>query len=277
MPDRSSVSPVDPEAIASELFAILGTGRQIPSLSAQYPELSLDDAYQIANIVRGLRESRGERVVGRKIGFTNRAAWVNFSVASPIWGYIYDRTVHDLTEESPAFSLQGLSEPRIEPELVLALDSAPIPGMDEQALLGCVAWVAAGFEIVYSVFPGWTFTAADAVAAFGVHGALLIGPRHQVSQNGGPWREVISAFEVDLKRGGESMAHGHAQDVLGGPLTALRHLVDVLADDHASPSLAAGEIVTTGTLTRAFPIAAGEEWATSMSGIPLDGISVRLV
>lgn len=277
MPDRGSGSKIDPKAIASELFAILGTGRQIPSLSAQYPDITLNDAYQIANIVRGLRESRGERVVGRKIGFTNRAVWADFSVASPIWGYIYDRTVHELTDGSPAFSLQGLSEPRIEPELVLALDSAPVPGMDEQALLGCVAWIAHGFEIVYSAFPGWTFTAADAVAAFGVHGALLIGPQHRISKNGEPWLELISGFEVDLERGGEFMAHGNAQDVLGGPLTALRHLVDVLASDHGSPPLAAGEIVTTGTLTRAFPIVAGEVWATSMSGIPLDGIIVHLV
>ena len=73
------------------------------------------------------------------------------------------------------------------------------------------------------------------------------------------------------------MALGHARDVLGGPLTALRHLVELLANDDAGPPLAAGEIVTTGTLTRAFPIAAGEIWRTSVRGAPLDGLSLRLV
>jgi 2-oxo-3-hexenedioate decarboxylase len=43
------------------------------------------------------------------------------------------------------------------------------------------------------------------------------------------------------------------------------------------PPLTAGEIITTGTLTRAFPIAAGEVWTTSLGGVPLDGINLRLI
>ena len=37
----------------------------------------------------------------------------------------------------------------------------------------------------------------------------------------------------------------------------------------------AGEIVTTGTLTRALPVAAGETWRTELKGVGLDGIEVR--
>ena len=36
--------------------------------------------------------------------------------------------------------------------------------------------------------------------------------------------------------------------------------------DSVSPQLTAGEIVTTGTLTRAFPVAAGEKWTTQTHG-----------
>jgi 2-oxo-3-hexenedioate decarboxylase len=65
--------------------------------------------------------------------------------------------------------------------------------------------------------------------------------------------------------------------VLGGPLLALAHLAEVLAGDRHNPPLRAGEIVTTGTLTRAFPIAAGETWTTSLDGIALDGLAVSFV
>ncbi len=58
-------------------------------------------------------------------------------------------------------------------------------------------------------------------------------------------------------------------------MSALRHLVELLADDAANPPLAAGEMVTTGTLTRAFPVAPGETWTTALSGVALDGISLR--
>ena len=276
MSDRDLASGIDHHAIAAELFSLLGTGRQISSLTARYPELSLTDGYRIAELVRLLREERGERPVGRKIGFTNRAAWENFSVTAPIWGYMFDQTVHDLTSNDVTFSLTGLAEPRLEPELILALASVPSPGMDELAMLGCLAWVAHGFEIVQSVFHDWSFTAADAIAAFGVHGALLVGPRHRVEGDEERWFRSLSSFEVHLERNDEGMAKGHAQDLLGGPLTALRHLVDLLARDDTSPSLAQGEIITTGTLTTAFPATAGETWSTRLTGVALEGLRVRM-
>jgi 2-oxo-3-hexenedioate decarboxylase len=68
---------------------------------------------------------------------------------------------------------------------------------------------------------------------------------------------------------------GEAANVLDGPLSALRHLVELLGRDSANAPLAAGEIVTTGTVTRAFPVAAGETWSTRLHGLPLDGIAIR--
>jgi 2-oxo-3-hexenedioate decarboxylase len=40
-------------------------------------------------------------------------------------------------------------------------------------------------------------------------------------------------------------------------------------------ALVAGEIVSTGTLTRALPVKAGETWTTKLKGIALEGISLR--
>jgi hypothetical protein len=51
--------------------------------------------------------------------------------------------------------------------------------------------------------------------------------------------------------------------------------VAVLAVNPHNPALAASEIVTTGSLTRAQPIADGEVWTTRMTGIPLEGSPPR--
>ena len=193
----------------------------------------------------------------------------------PVWGYVYNRTVHNLAEIGNTFSLVGLAEPRIEPEIVFKLALAPAPGMDETALLACIDWVGHGFEIVQSIFPGWKFSAPDTVVAFGLHGALVIGPRHSIAAHAEEWSRTLSTFEIDLKRDGTVVDHGRATNVLGGPVSALRHLVDILARDQVNPPLAAGEIVTTGTLTRALPAAAGETWTTELTGVALDGICVR--
>jgi 2-oxo-3-hexenedioate decarboxylase len=172
-------------------------------------------------------------------------------------------------------SLVGFAEPRIEPEIVFKLALAPTLGMDETALLDCVDWVAHGFEIVQSIFPGWKFSAPDTVAAFGLHGALLIGPRHSIAAHAEDWSRTLSTSEIDLKRDGTVVDHGRAMNVLGGPVSALRHLIDTLARDQVNPPLAAGEIITTGTLTRALPVSAGETWTTELTGVALNNICVR--
>ena len=192
-------------------------------------------------------------------------------------GYVYDRTLRDLPKAGMDVSLSGLAEPRIEPEIVFGLAAAPTPGMGEPALLGCIDWIAHGFEIVQSIFPNWTFFAADTIVAYGLHGALQVGSRHSVASRSDDWGHELSAFEIDLFRNGVLAGHGRAANVLDGPVFALRHLVELLAADPLNPPLAAGEIVTTGTLTRAFPVVAGEVWTTELKGIPLEGARIRFI
>jgi 2-oxo-3-hexenedioate decarboxylase len=270
----ATTPPADISAIAAEIFATLGTARQIAPFTARPAGLTVADAYRVSAALDAMRRARGEKPLGRKIGFTNRTIWPEYGVYAPIWGFVYDSTVYDLGATA-ALPLAGFAEPRIEPEIVFGLAAAPSAGMDEAALLACLEWVAHGFEIVQSIFPQWKFAAADTIAANGVHGALLIGPRHPVAARAGEWQAELSRFDIDLLCDGRQIDRGHAANVLDGPLAALRHLVGLLAHDEVNPPLTAGEIVTTGTLTRAMPIKSGETWSTALQGIPLEGIRLR--
>ena len=170
--------------------------------------------------------------------------------------------------------LSGFPNPKIEPEIVFGLGRAPRAGMDESELAGCIAWVALGFELVSSIFPEWKFKAADAVAGFGLHAALAIGQRLPMSTSA-PWVDQLATFSVALRRNTELVAKGRGSDVLGSPLTALRHLNDLLADSAFGSPLAEGEVITTGTLTLAMPVAPGETWTAEPMGIDLEAISVK--
>src|ERR1700731_795096 len=256
-------------AIATEAFAALGHPPQISPFSARPSGLSVEDAYRITPLVRQMYEARGAKAVGRKIGFTNRTIWAQYGVFAPIWGHVFDRSVHDLAEQE-TLPLKPFSEPRIEPEIVFGLGEPPSADMDETTLSSCIAWVALGFEIVQSIFPGWKFAAADTVAANGVHGALLIGPRQPFAPRAAEWLRTLSGFEIDLNCNGQLIDRGRAGNVLDGPLLALRHLVGLLASDPVNPPLAAGEIISTGTLTKAMPVASGEAWTAAPTGIALD-------
>lgn len=261
-------------AIAREVLEALEAGRQIEPFSVRRPSFAARDAYAVTAALRRLREKDGAASIGRKIGFTNRGIWAEYGIYEPIWGDVYDTTASEVPPDG-VIHVSHFSEPKIEPEIIFGLADDLHPGMDERAILDAVAWIAHGFEIVQSVFPGWRFAIPDCIAGGGMHGALVVGPRLPVHADG---REALfkalPSFAVALHRNGEEIDTGKGANVLDGPLSALKHLVEVLANDDFNPPLRAGELVTTGTLTRAFPVTAGEKWSTTLSGIDLPGLAV---
>src|SRR5260370_5256870 len=127
------------DTIAAEAFGALCGGPQVPPFSARPGGLTIDDAYRVTPRVRQMYEGRGAKVIGRKIGFTNRKMWTQYGVYAPIWGYVFDCTAHDLADVE-ALTLAPFSEPRIEPEIIFGLATAPTAEMDEIALSSCIAW-----------------------------------------------------------------------------------------------------------------------------------------
>jgi len=236
-------------------------------------DLSLEDAYDVAFEIFRMRLGAGLRLAGRKIGMTNPRMWAQYAIAGPLWGYVYNRSLR--TEGTDiAYPLAGLLEPKIEPEIVFGLRAVPSPGAAHEELLACIDWIAHGFEIVHSHVPGWGFTAAQAVADFGLHASLLVGTRVPVVRMRDPLR-ALREFRVSLYCNDEERDHGTGASVLDSPLNALDFLVKALAEAPQYPPLQPWEVITTGTLTSALPVARGETWHTRIQGIELDGMRVR--
>lgn len=270
----------DVDAIARELDAAWASGRPLAPFSGRVAGFDTAAGYAVQRHRFLQRQATGVRRVGRKIGFTNRGIWPRYGVYLPIWGAMDDRSVQALPDVngtgSGTLSLRGLFEPRIEPEIVLHLASAPQPGEGPAQLLQRVDRVAHGFEIVQSPYPGWTFAAADAIAAGSLHGGLALGPAVATAALAADPLAALSAFTITLSCDGQPRAHGSGANVLDGPLHALAHLVQVLADGPADDRLQAGEWVSTGTLTDALPLQAGQVWTTSLDGLALPGLRLTL-
>src|SRR5262245_47936640 len=201
--------------IAGKVLSSLSSHRQIPSLSRSFGQLSIADAYRLTPLLRAAFEARGEKITGRKIGFTNRQMWAAHGVRAPIWGYCTDRTTHKL-ENVPAQCMKDFAEPRIEPEIMFGLRHVPLPSMDQSAALG--------YEIVQSIFPGWKFTAADTIAANALHGAVLIGTGHAIAPRKRAWQQELATFAIELYCNGSLRQTGGGASVLESPLLALRSL-----------------------------------------------------
>ncbi len=260
----------DADACAARLFAAFESATQVPPITASDAGFDVAAGYAVLHALHARRLAQGWRPWGRKIGFTNRTIWERYGVYQPMWSHVWDRTVTFAPHGQALCALAGLMEPRIEPEVVFRLAAPISPGDDPQRILSAVEWLAPGFEIVQSVFPGWKFEAPDCTAAFGLHGRLFVGaPVVVTDRNRALLARTLSTFTLTLRKGAEIMERGTGANVLGNPANALAHLRDVLAAQPEFPPLAAGEVVTTGTVTDAWPVAAGEVWSSDYGELGL--------
>jgi len=269
------VTRPDVAAIATRLIAAYDAAATLPPISAGTPGFDVALAYDVLAEIERRRLGEGWRAVGRKIGFTNRTIWARYGVYQPMWAHVFAHTVHFAPAGRASLALGRFVQPRIEPEVVFGLNAPPPAGGNAQAMLDSVEWIAPGFEIVQSHFPDWKFTAADCTAAFGLHGALVVGaPVALTAANRAAIADALPAFTLQLARGGALIDTGVGANVLGGPAHALAHLVRVLASQPSSPPLAAGEIVTTGTITDAWPVKPGETWTSDYGALGLAGLTL---
>ncbi|MBL8473979.1 MAG: fumarylacetoacetate hydrolase family protein [Rhodocyclaceae bacterium] len=263
------------DQIATEMSAARRNARPIACFTPRHPGFDLAGAYAVAARLHAEHVAAGAIPVGRKIGFTNSALWEVYGVGHPIWAYVYDDTVSRPRGRPAHCSLEGLVQPKIEPEIVLHFHRAPPPGADVAAIADCIDWCTQGFEIVQSHFPDWRFSPADAVADNSLHGYLVLGQTVPLASLGDDPVGALERFGVDLFCDGKLCASGRGANALGNPLAALAHLVALLDSQSPAVALKAGEIVTTGTLTAALDIQPRQTWHTELSGIGLEGLAVR--
>jgi 2-oxo-3-hexenedioate decarboxylase len=266
---------LDLQHLALEMKAAQDSARQIEPFTARLPAFDLCSGYEVADRIHHLRLAEGAKPVGRKIGFTNPDMWFKFGVREPIWAHVYDTTVVQLHETRTTCRISRFVEPKIEPEIVFQFHSAPQAGAGLIGVVKAISWVAHGFEIVQSHFPGWRFQAPDTVADWALHGTLLIGPPQPLPRLESDIISALESFTLTLSCDGRRVETGKGSNVLGSPLTAIAHLLSVLAKQPEYAPLQAGEIVTTGTVTTAQSVRAGETWRSEVQGIALPGLTVE--
>lgn len=251
------------------ILAHLDRGQLWPEALSNQPDFTLETAYAEALKVRALRVQRGEVPRGFKIGFTNRTIWQRYGVYAPIWGTVYDTTLTHCDEQARVL-LGTACQPRLEPELVFGMRSTPAPGASVEALFESIEWVAPGFEVVQSHLPDWKFKASDTVADGGLHAHLLVGtktPVAAVAQDAGHLHTQLAAAGVRLFCGTRCVEEGSGANVLDSPLHALLYFLEALRACPGAPDLRAGDVVTTGTWTDAWPVKPGEVWRAEFSAM----------
>jgi 2-oxo-3-hexenedioate decarboxylase len=271
--DATSVS-----SIATRLIDAQDRATTLSSIAAATRGFDVDAAYDVLHEIESRRIAQGWRPVGRKIGFTNRTIWPRYGVYQPMGARVWSHTVQYAKAGHGTQPLAGFVQPRIEPEVVFKLAAPLAAGADAHAVLAATEWIAPGFEIVQSHFPHWRFAAADCTAAFGLHAALTVGEPYPIdAANRDAVEAMLPTFRATLRKGDVVVDTGIGANVLDSPALAVAYLANVLVQYPKHPPLQAGELVTTGTITDAWPVAAGETWSSDYGDLPLKGLTLEFL
>lgn len=266
----------DLDKIASRLIAAQDAMTELAPITASAADFSFADGYATLAIIEKRRRAQGWQPVGRKIGFTNRTIWPRYNVNAPVFATLWKHTVQFTRDGRAMLDARRFVNPRIEPEVVFKLQ-APVPvSKDPATLLSAVEWMAPGFEVVQSLFPDWKFKLPDCTAAFGLHGALIVGAPISIGDsNRAKIADLLPRAIVTLSRDANTIERATGANVLGSPALALGYLANAIAQWPQFAALGPGEIVTTGTITDAWPVKNGETWWSDYGELGLGALTLR--
>ena len=273
-------------ALGLELTAAYAERRTLSSPPSS-DGLDLSTAYAVERELVRMRRSGGHQTVGVKVGYANKAMWRLLKLETLVWAHMYDDTVRYANANVATRSLAHTISPRIEPEIVFKMKAPLGAGVTEAAsagitealaALGAVEWLALGFEIIDCPYADWKYQPADFVAAYGLHVALIVGePRPVTASSISELAEQLATFKVRLSKDGQQVAEGSGRNALRSPALCLAELASAMAKQDGTEPLAAGDLISSGTLTESTPIQPGATWTASVEGIALSTLTLTLV
>jgi 2-oxo-hept-3-ene-1,7-dioate hydratase len=236
------------QAAALSLFNADKTRKTIPQLSKTYPEMTIEDSYDVQQRWADLRVAGGAKIIGRKIGLTSRAMQMASKITEPDYGVMFDDALFKDGARIPAGTF---IKPRLETELAFIM-GADLKGSGCQMhdVMEATAYVSPALEIIdyRTEVPR---AIVDTIADNAAYGALVLGGR------------IVRPFDIDvrwvaatLSKNGTIEESGVSAAIMGHPAAGIAWLVNKLAPHGGG--LKKGDIVLGGSFTRPVDIASGD-------------------
>ncbi|WP_419887907.1 2-keto-4-pentenoate hydratase [Neobacillus niacini] len=234
------------------------TMQSISPLTELYPDLTVEDAYQVQLGAIEQKVQDGQRIVGKKIGLTSAAMQKLLGVDQPDYGHLLDSMA---VSNKGTISLNRLFQPKVEGEIafVLCKDlSGPFVTIED--VLEATDYIAPALEIVDSRITDWKITLTDTVADNASSGLFVIGEeRFSLKDIDFP------SIKMNLLKNGEVINTGYGSDVLGHPAKCVAWLANKLSQYNVE--LKAGEVILSGALSAAVAAEKGDQFTAEFSHI----------
>lgn len=200
--------------------------------------LSLEEAYQIQDLVIQARVDNGETVAGYKVGCTSAAIRQQFGLTDPICGRLMHPCVfHGQT----TLRWSDYQLPAVEPEFVLRIGKDLVDEIGQsESLDQVIDYVSPGIEVHNYRFWFGEPTIQELVASNGIHACLVVG-NQKLKPDDLDWEME----GVGLFKNGHLAASGIGAEIMGGPMASLRWLINHLV--RRGHGLRAGQWVIPGS------------------------------
>jgi len=238
--------------IIDDLFNVYRTRQQMPLLTETYPDIEIEDSYRIQEGFVKRQVDAGAQVKGYKVGLTSKPMQEMAGSTEPDFSAITD----DLfLPEGTSYPRSDFFTPLLEIEIAFVMKHAlKGPGVMPVDVIRATDFVLPAIELVdmrvASEKPGMTIV--DSVADLAWCGAVILGA------NPRPLDAIdIRTINGSFIRNGEVEMEGEASAVLGNPVTSVAWLANKLGE--FGVVFEPGQVILTGSFTRAVPIHAGDD------------------
>jgi len=226
------------EKFTENFFNTFYSGCWNDKIQYSISDLSVRESYIVQDRIAKKRISRGERIIGYKIGCTSRAIQSQFGLDEPIFGRLFWPHIYDDGEE---LDWKRYANCAIEPEMVFKIGE-DLKGEDlpDEVLINAIEYVSPGIEIHNYKFWNTPPTLQELICSNGIHAGLVVGDSRSSPDNlsfGPEWFKVFKDDKIITK--------AIASEIMGGPLHSLRWLVGKLAK--RNEILEAGSFIIPGS------------------------------
>jgi 2-oxo-3-hexenedioate decarboxylase len=243
--------------IASFLIDAENEKKEVIRITAEYPDLSAEEAYAIQEELVNIRLGQGYRMVGPKMGLTSHAKMKQMNVQEPIYGYIFDYMVID----EDVLHVNELIHPKVEAEIAFILGKdIEGPNVTANEVLASTEYVVPALEVIDSRYESFQFTLPDVIADNASSSRVFFG-----SVMKKPEEMELDLVGVTLSINGELKDLGASAAVLGHPANSVAMLANMLS--RKGKKLKAGQIVLTGGITGAQLVSQGDVVSAKWDGL----------
>lgn len=250
------------ETLAEQLDAAWRTKTPIAPFSESGDLTQVEDAYAVQTHWTAMREARGERVVGRKIGLTSLAIQKQLGVNEPDYGSLWESSYYETVNNRAEVPTGDHIQPRMEGEVAFLIGRPlHVAHITPQEVLAATDAMALVVEIVASRIADWRIKLVDTIADNASYGGFVLGAWDSKLRT-----EDLRLLGMTIHKNGLQVAEGVGAAAMGHPAVSVAWLANKLSE--FGVSLQPGDVVLSGGITPMQPVTSGDVFTVHMTGQP---------